>query len=844
MPVPVELPSTLTADQRAAILHDDGPLLIIAGPGSGKTEVLTWRVARLVGSGAVPPDRFLVCTFTRKAALGLKDRIQQKLSGVDVEGMTIGTIHSLCESILREFESRSPAPRGFSVLDDEGQLLLVYDNRVELGLDGVLRGRPQDFFAAVLRTFNLATEELVPPGRLLDWCRRESAAARERAKEAARGAGTREAQRAQDAVELLGEEYVVVKAYEGYCGLLSSRGLVDFAFLQRHCLDLLEAHPEIVEELRRRFHHILVDEYQDTDAAQERILHLIAGDGAHLAVVGDDDQGIYRFRGATVGNLLGFETRYPGARRIYLRQNFRSREPIVHGSQTVIENNPARFSKELFTVRGPGNEVVLVHEHAVAEEAASIARFLAALKTAGTLHRWGDVALLLRSVRSHVADYLEAFSAAGIPVSVVGEASLFERPDIRGLVELLRFLCAPKSWADVVIRCAVMDLGEDTVRALQAWRGNLSEIDGDGELRQIGIVREEDRRRILRLTELKRSVVARKNESLLSVLYGLFSLTECVARRQESGDEQALMSLATLSAIVARFDGLCGARNLRHLLEYLELLAARGVEPPHPEPGDAVRVMTIHQAKGLEFPVVVLGSVMNGRLPSTRRHDRYEIPYSLRASGPPEVDDPHLIDERKLFYVGTTRARELLVLGTADVVEKRGGGPSPFLEEMLGDDLAAATAAGKARVLEVESVRSASHEPRERVSFSTLAYFLQCPVKYQLAVVYGFEVVRPAPEDFGARLHMALREIHEKARAGLDLDDAARGGLALDDAALTAAVDAAWGPSSDADEATVRDAKRAAAEYLRRYVREHAGDFGRIAHVELPFSFRMEETIV
>ncbi|HEY9595714.1 MAG TPA: PD-(D/E)XK nuclease family protein, partial [Spirochaetia bacterium] len=204
----------------------------------------------------------------------------------------------------------------------------------------------------------------------------------------------------------------------------------------------------------------------------------------------------------------------------------------------------------------------------------------------------------------------------------------------------------------------------------------------------------------------------------------------------------------------------------------------------------------------------------------------------------------HLIDERKLFYVGTTRARELLVLGTADVVEKRGGGPSPFLEEMLGDDLAAATAAGKARILEVESARSASHEPRERVSFSTLAYFLQCPVKYQLAVVYGFEVVRPAPEDFGARLHMALREIHEMARAGLDLDDAARAGLALDDAALTAAVDAAWGPSSDADEATVRDAKRAAAEYLRRYVREHAGDFGRIAHVELPFSFRVEETIV
>ena len=834
----VELPAHLTEEQREAILHDGGPLLIIAGPGSGKTEVLTWRVAYLIESGRTAPANCLVSTFTRKAALELKDRIQQKLPDVDVEQMAIGTIHALCADILQEYQTKSPVPRGFRFLDEDGQLLLVYRNRAELGLNGLMKGRPQDFYAAVLRVFNLATEELVGPGKLLDWCRLQRQSAEKYAAEIANGRSKLKAQKAADAVELLKEEAVVTEAYQAYCHLLQSRNLVDFAFLQRHCLDLLDSHPDVVASLQGRFHAILIDEYQDTNAVQERVLRHLAGEGSHLTVVGDDDQSIYRFRGATVGNLLGFETRYPGARRIYLKQNFRSRDPVVKNSLAVIENNQTRFPKDLFTVRGEGSDIVLVYERTVAEEAASIARFLNGLRAAGKVQRWGDVALLLRSVRSYSGDYLQALAAEGIPVNVIGDAGFFERNDIAQIRDLFTFLGTTKPWGDVNVRCPLMGLAEDTVEALKAWKDSLLDAESDEALSSLGIRNPTDRKKILMLLDLKRRVQERKHHSILSIFYELLAITEYVQDCQKARNVAALMNLGVMSGLISLFDTLGGTRTLYPFQDYLQLLVAGGAEPAKPLIQDAVQLMTIHQAKGLEFPVVILGSVMDGRLPSIRRRDRYEVPYDLRASGRPEVEDPHLTDERKLFYVGATRARELLILGTADIVNKRGGGPSPFLAEMFGEDIHAMANAGRARIKAVESAPTTRQEPRARISFSQLAYFLQCPVRYELAVVFGMETLHPDPVDFGANVHRALLAIHEHALAGVDLTDSLIETIVGD--SWLSPVSFAEGDSS----AQERDARKAALKQLRRYIREHASDLKRVKRTEMPFSFRLQESVL
>ncbi len=828
------LPDYLTSEQREAILHAGSPLLIIAGPGSGKTEVITWRVAHLIRAGLVAPEHLLVTTFTNKAALELKDRIQQKLPDVRVEAMQVSTLHSFCADLLRQYQSRSPLPLGFHILDQHGQFLFVYTRRKALGLNALVKGRPHDFFSNVLRLFSLATEELVEPEQLGEWCECRRVEAEAYAAEVACGRSKTKAKKAACEVERWCEETVVVDAYRQYEDLLCENRLVDFAFLQRYAYDLLTATPELVAELRDRYQAILVDEYQDTNAIQEQLLQLLAGDGASLTVVGDDDQSIYRFRGATVRNLLTFPERYPGAQIVRLTQNFRSREPIVAHFLDVIVHNPARFEKELFTQRGPGSDVLLVYERSVGEEAAALAHLLQRLHYGGKIRRWSDVVLLLRSVRYHGPPYVEALRAAGVPLVVLGDASLFERDNVRQLVNLFTFLGATKPWGDVHVRQSILGLDETSVAALKAFSGYLLDVDDDEKLKDIGITSPADRRKLLALISLKQRVQAKKHTCLLEVFYELLAVTGCLSLCERAGYLDPLFNLGVFSRLIAVFDEHAGTRTLYPFLDYLKLMRQGGVDPAVVEPGDALRVMTIHQAKGLEFPVVAVGSVMKGRLPSRRRREHYEVPYELRASGLPEVEDPHLVDERKLFYVAATRARELLILGTADVVNKRGGGPSPFLSEMLGQDLHAAADLSQAYVAEVESHPVASAGPRERVSFTQLAYFLQCPVRYKFAVVYGLELPRPDPVDFGTNVHRALLRIHERAQSGRVPSPEEVEGI----------VAAAWVPAPQADPVQDRQAQEAAVRQLRHYVAHYGESLSRVAQAEIGFSFGLDRHVL
>jgi len=218
---PFYLPAYLTSEQRDAVLHTGTPLLIIAGPGSGKTEVIAWRVVHLVRSGLVAPEDMLVTTFTNKAALELKDRIQHRLPDVHVEAMQVGTLHSLCADLLRQYQSRSRLPRGFHILDEHGQFLFVYTRRKALGLDALVKGRSHDFFSHVLRLFNLATEELVEPARLDEWCESRRVEAEAYAAEVAGGRSKTKAHKAASEVGRWGEEQVVVEAYRRYVALPS-----------------------------------------------------------------------------------------------------------------------------------------------------------------------------------------------------------------------------------------------------------------------------------------------------------------------------------------------------------------------------------------------------------------------------------------------------------------------------------------------------------------------------------------------------------------------------------------------------------------------------------------------
>ena len=813
-----DIVSELTEAQRAAVEHLGSPLLIVAGPGSGKTEVIARRVAWLVQNHHATWDHMLVTTFTKKAALELKDRIQRKLPSVNVELMQVSTMHSFCAELLRRYHAHTPLGREPRILDDAGQLLFVFSRRKVLGLDGFIKGRPHDFYESVIRLFNLATEELVEPDKLIGWCDQHHGACGE------------------DQLQLWEERHAVAAAYASYCELLAEQGLADFPFLQKHAVDLLEGNAEVLREVRAAYPEILVDEYQDTNAAQKRILKALAGAGERLTVVGDDDQSIYRFRGATVKNIRQFAEDFPGAMEIKLEDNFRSRDPIIAHSVRVIDLNPERYPKMLTGHRGIGSDILVVHRGTARDEAFAAVELLSDLKRAGRLERWGDVAILLRSVRSYAVPYLEALLAEGIPHHVIGDASFFDRPEISQLYDLVCFLSAgTKAWGDKHVRSPIVGLSAGTGDALAGLKENLLDAGTEEGLEALGVSDAGDRETLLALLHVKRKVQAHEQRSILAVLHELLAITGCVARLEEDGDVEALANIGKLTKLVAAWDEWGPSSGLYPFLEYLKLLRQGGEEPFRLPAEDAVQVMTIHQAKGLEFPVVVIGAAMQGRLPATRRQDRYEVPFELRASGAPEVDDPHLVDERKLFYVAATRARELLVIGTADVVAKRGGGPSQFVREMFGCDPHQASVLSRQFITDVlESAGRGSNQPRPRHSFSRLAAFLQCPMRYKLGVVYGIEAPVEKAAGFGANVHRALEVVHRRALAGeiVGAED------------VEPIVDGTWVPTAGQSEKVDRSAKRGAIAAVTRYVEQEGERLPATVAAEAPFSLAMGDDVL
>lgn len=818
---------SLTPIQRVAVTYHGGPLLILAGPGSGKTEVISCRAAYLIRSGMVKPENLLATTFTERAALKLKDRIQKKLPEINVEAMQVSTIHSFCYKLLNDFRAVSPFPQGFHVLDEAGQLLFIYSRRKELGLGEIMKGREFDFFDEVMRTYNLATEELVEPKNFETWCEKRLKSA------------------GNDEKDLWEERLLIARSYHHYRELLIEANATDFSNLQRHTLEMLSHRKKVLSEVQKRFSEVLIDEYQDTNSVQEEILFRVSAPEMYLAVVGDDDQSIYRFRGATVKNILNFDKKYCGVKVVKLEDNFRSLRPIIRHASQLIHCNPesARRDKEMRCVRTHWtNEVVVVHERTAAEEAKAVVSILRQLIADGTIRRLNDVAVLLRSVRSYAEPYLETLREAKLPFCLIGDGRFFERQDIEQLYGLFTFLGATKPWGDKFVRCRVMGLSAEAGKALEGLKVDIAEVADDAALKALGMSDSKERAKILGLVDLKRRVQEGKHRSLLEVLYAILRTSWYFGRVESEGDKEAVRNLGILTKCVSNFDAFSGTKNIYAFLSYLKLLRKGAQDSYCSEPEDALSVMTVHQAKGLEFPVVVIGAAMEGRFPTQQRHCMYEIPCSLMRSGEPEVRDPHLIDERKLFYVGSTRARDLLIIGAADVVNKRGGGPSRFIKEFLGDKLDEAVKRGrelKAHVLRVEEVGEKSYEPRLRLSYYHLAYFLQCPLRYRYFVMDGMENPLAGQLYFGSAVHRALELIH--------IDVMAKKKVTEKDVAQY--ISRAWIPvyrrKKDPEaEQEERKSKESAIRHVSRYVREHGLVFNRVEAAEQPFAVEIDDVIV
>ncbi|MGQ0616803.1 MAG: DNA helicase PcrA [Acidimicrobiia bacterium] len=624
----------LNPAQREAVTHHEGPLLVVAGAGSGKTRVLTHRIAHLISDHRISPFEILAITFTNKAADEMKQRVAA-LVGPVAQKMWVSTFHSACVRILRRDAGLLDYPSSFTIYDQADAVRLVGYVVRDLGLDSK-RFPPRSVHA----TISAAKNDFVTA---------------EQYRERAGGVFERK----------------IADVYVEYGSRLLRAGAMDFDDLLLSTAQLLRRHPDVLEHYRRRFRHVLVDEYQDTNRVQNEIVLQLAGGHRNICVVGDSDQSIYKFRGADLRNILEFEQTFPDCTVIVLAQNYRSTQAILDAANSVISNNVGRKPKELWTDSGQGNLLVRYHADDEADEAQWVAHEISRLHDEG--ERWGDSAVFYRTnAMSRVME--EAFARSGIPYKVVGGIRFYDRREVKDALAYLRAVVNPVDEVSVkrVLNVPKRGIGDSTVARLDAWAASrgvpfveaLRRAEEAGVTgRAVGGIS----RFLELLDELRESRDGGAGPLLETVLDRTGYAAELLAEHSIEA-EGRLENLAELVGFAGEF------ADVDAFLEQISLVADTDDLPDEgaavPADDTSVVLMTLHAAKGLEFPSVFVIGLEDGVFPH------------LRSLG----DPAELEEERRLAYVGLTRARQRLYLTNAWSRQLYGATqynpPSRFLDEI------------------------------------------------------------------------------------------------------------------------------------------------------------------
>ncbi|MEV8307011.1 DNA helicase PcrA [Streptomyces flavidovirens] len=640
----------LNEEQRAAVVHTGSPLLIVAGAGSGKTRVLTHRIAYLLAKRGVHPGQILAITFTNKAAGEMKERVEQ-LVGPRAGHMWVSTFHSACVRILRRESKKLGFTSSFSIYDAADSKRLMALVCRDLDLDPK-RFPPKAFSAKVSNLKNELIDEETFAGQAAD-----------------------------------GFEKTLAQAYAMYQARLREANALDFDDIIMTTVHLLQAFPDVAEHYRMRFRHVMVDEYQDTNHAQYTLVRELVGPSGEgrapgeLCVVGDADQSIYAFRGATIRNILQFEEDYPDAKTILLEQNYRSTQTILTAANAVIERNENRRPKNLWTEAGAGSLITGYVADTEHDEAQFVAEEIDRLTDAGDA-KAGDVAVFYRTnAQSRVFE--EIFIRVGLPYKVVGGVRFYERKEVRDVLAYLRVLANPEDTVPLrrilnVPKRGIGDRAEAMIDALSLRE----KISFPQALRRVdeayGMAARSANavKRFNTLMEELRTIVE-SGAGPATVLEAVFERTGYLAELQASTDPQdetRIENLQELAAVALEFEQEREGDEPGTLAEFLEkvaLVADSDQIPDEDEEGSGViTLMTLHTAKGLEFPVVFLTGMEDGVFPH------------MRALGQAK----ELEEERRLAYVGITRARERLYLTRASMRSAWGqpsyNPPSRFLEEI------------------------------------------------------------------------------------------------------------------------------------------------------------------
>lgn len=631
----------LNPQQRAAVTAGLGQTLVLAGPGSGKTRVLTQRIAYLIDAMGVQPYNILAVTFTNKAAREMQHRLQNLLAERG-EGVWLGTFHANCARILRRETQYLPFDNNFVIMDSDDQQALVKRAIRELNLDEKLY-RPTSIHGAI----STAKNNLITP---------------------------------QDFPSQSYRDEITRRIYERYQTLLRDSNAVDFDDLLLESVRLLVDNPQVRERYARRFEHVLVDEFQDTNLVQYELLKLLASLHRNLFVVGDEDQSIYRWRGADYRNVLRFEQDYPECQKILLEQNYRSTQTVLDAARAVIDRNLHRTPKHLFSERGHGERIVLyeaVDEHA---EAAFVVDTIRQWVNGGKA-RGSDFAVMYRTnAQSRLLE--EAFLRAGLPYRLVGALRFYGRREIKDIISFLRLVHNPDDEVSLarVINIPPRGVGEKTMVALQL-AARQAQMTAGQLLIELGYKGSQSLhwgkfsgRSVLPLADFGGLLAGWRSAAAEGLsLPGLFDRILLDTAYQEYIDDGS-------NEGKERWDNIQELRRLAYefnqggLTAFLENLALVSDQDTLPEEAaNAATLLTLHAAKGLEFGSVFIIGLDEGLLPHSRSKD----------------DPEEMAEERRLLYVGITRAKDRVHLMRAHQRSQYGGAeiqePSRFLEDLPAD---------------------------------------------------------------------------------------------------------------------------------------------------------------
>jgi len=836
-----------TSQQREAIEHQGGPLLIIAGAGTGKTLVIVHRIARLIESNLARPEEILALTFTEKAAKEMEERVDI-LVPMGAFGYHISTFHSFGERVLREHGLALGLTTDFRVLSKPEQVIFFLEHLFAFDLDYYRPlSNPTKHIEAMLTLISRAKDEDVSPEEYLAYAGQLSNRSKAQPEDKAQA-------------ELARQQTELATVYQTCQKLLMKDGLVDFGDLVDLPLKLFRTHPLILKQYQERFRFILVDEFQDTNFSQCQLVRLLAERHRNIAVVGDDDQSIYKFRGAAISNILNFMKHYPDARQVVLTENRRSTQTVLDAAYRLIRyNDPDRLEvrnqidKRLIAQRQGEVPVMHLAYDTVSAEADAVAKLIEEKVDAGN-YRFNDFAILTRA--NHDAEpFMRALSIRRIPYSFTGNRGLYRREEVRTLISFMKVVSDPTDSLSLyhLASSEIYQLDMETL----IWCSNIADrknltlehvfqdLDDFKDLMSPG---PQTPRVIARLLhDIRHFRIESRKHPASVLLYRFLQQTGYLTdltKAETLESELKIKNIGEFFEKIRRIEAVLEHHQVQQAVEHLDALIRAGDDPvvAEVESGqDVANILTVHKAKGLEFRVVFLSGLADQKFPTRGRGDVIEFPDALIKDELP-AGDFHLQEERRLFYVGMTRAKEELYLTSArDYGSGKSRRTSRFVLEALG--------------LKEEEVKIRRSSPLESIQRSagtgldpnrapyypaeapTLSYYkiddyLTCPLKYKFAHLIRPPIPRHPTVMYGSALHTAVQAYLRQKMSGRK--------MSLSD--LLQVFENAWVNDGFLTKAHEEQRLAAGRETLRRFFNDEEATRTVPAQVEKGFKFFVDQT--